>query len=88
VGATIVLDDDPFVQLFSESSARALLAVPEQHHDEVAALAEQHGVELTSVGRTGGTALTVEGQFTLDVEELRDAWRATLPAALGPVLGA
>lgn len=87
VGVRVQLDDDPFVQLFSESAARALLAVPEHHHDEVAEIAAEHGVELTSIGRTGGSSYEVAGQFTIDVEDLRDAWSATLPAVLGPVLG-
>jgi phosphoribosylformylglycinamidine synthase len=30
----------------------------------------------------------VAGQFTIDVDDLRDAWRRTLPAALGPILEA
>lgn len=86
VGVTVELDDDAFLQLFSESAGRALVVVAPEHHDAVVALAEQHGVELTSVGRTGGTALEVAGRFSLDVAELREQWQATLPAVLGPVL--
>jgi phosphoribosylformylglycinamidine synthase subunit PurL len=81
VGVTVDLED-PFLELFSESSARAMVVVAESRHDEFVALAEQHGVELTSVGRTGGTSIEVAGQFAIPVAELKDAWHATIPAAL------
>jgi len=45
-------------------------------------LALAHGVPLTRLGETGGDSLAVEGQFEIPVSELRDAWTATLPAAL------
>ncbi|MFT4187000.1 MAG: phosphoribosylformylglycinamidine synthase subunit PurL [Aeromicrobium sp.] len=85
VGVTVDLDD-PFVDLFSESSARALATVAEADHDVFVALAEKHGVELASIGRTGGDAVTVEGQFSLPVADLKAAWQATLPSVLGPLL--
>ena len=85
VGVTVDLED-PFVELFSESSARAMVVVAEQRHDEFVALAEQHGVELASVGRTGGTDLVVEGRLSIGVAELKAAWQATLPAVLGAQL--
>lgn len=86
VGATLDLED-PFVELFSESTARAVVTVAEDRHDELVALAEEHGVVLTSVGRTGGDAFAVEGQFSVPVADLKAAWQATLPAVLGPTLG-
>ena len=46
-------------------------------------LAARHGVPLTPLGRTGGGDLTVEGQFSVPLDELRAAWSATLPTALG-----
>jgi len=85
IGVTVTLDD-PFVELFSESSARALAVVAEERHDEFVVLAAEHGVELASIGRTGGDSVTVEGQFTLPIAEVRAAWQATLPAVLGPIL--
>ncbi|WP_332642313.1 phosphoribosylformylglycinamidine synthase subunit PurL [Aeromicrobium sp.] len=81
VGVRVELDD-PFVELFSESSARAMVVVSEARHEELVSLAEKHGVELASVGRTGGTALEVVGQLSIDVDDLRTAWQATIPAAL------
>jgi phosphoribosylformylglycinamidine synthase len=85
VGVTVDLED-PFLELFSESSARAMVVVTEERHDELVSLAEKHGVELASVGRTGGTALEVAGQFSVPVAELKAAWQATIPAVLGPQL--
>ena len=51
--------------------------------DELVGLAERHGVPLTPLGQTGGGELSVEGQFTIPLDELRATWSATLPTALG-----
>ncbi|WP_415002847.1 phosphoribosylformylglycinamidine synthase subunit PurL [Aeromicrobium sp.] len=83
LGVTVDLED-PFVDLFSESSARALVTVAQADHDAFVALAEKHGVELASLGRTGGEALVVEGQFSVPVADLKAVWQATLPAVLAP----
>ena len=80
VGATVTLDGDPFVGLFAESAARALVTVPEADADRLVALADRHGVPATVIGRTGGDALEIEGEFTVPLDELRAAWTATLPA--------
>ena len=74
---------DPFVALFSESTARAIVTVTPDREDAFTALAEQHGVPVTALGHTGGGAIVVEGQFELPVAEAKEAWSATLPAALG-----
>jgi phosphoribosylformylglycinamidine synthase II len=81
VGVSVDLDD-PFLELFSESSARAMVVVAEDRHEEFVDLAQKHGVLLASVGRTGGETLEVVGQFSIPVAELRTAWQATIPAAL------
>ena len=86
VGATVELSDvadDAFVALFSESSARAVVTVPAEEVEELRALCARHDVPMTEIGTTGGDALVVEGAFALPLEELRAAWTATLPAALG-----
>lgn len=98
VGASINLaglegrdEVDDFTALFSESGARAVLAVPEGAVAVVAAAAEAEGVAWTRLGTTGGELLTVvgsdllsdggEGQpLTLDLAELREGVEATLPA--------
>lgn len=87
VGATVTLDADPFVSLFSESTARVLVACRDEDLDRVLGLAERHGVPARVAGATGGDALAVAGPdgllFTLPLDELREAWTATLPRALG-----
>jgi phosphoribosylformylglycinamidine synthase len=42
-----------------------------------------YGVPVAAIGTTGGTSLEVDGAFSVSVDELRAAWGATLPAALG-----
>ncbi|CUR55229.1 Phosphoribosylformylglycinamidine synthase 2 [metagenome] len=83
VGATVALEGDPFVALFSESAARVVVTVPDAALAALNELADTHGVPLAVIGRTGGPDLVVEGQFTVPVAEVRAAWSATLPAALG-----
>ena len=83
VGASVAVGDDPFVALFSESTARVLVTVPDGDAERLVALAGRHGVPLTALGITGGDTIAVDGQFDLPLHELRAAWTATLPAALG-----
>jgi phosphoribosylformylglycinamidine synthase subunit PurL len=72
---------DAFTMLFSESTARVLLAVPAEHLARVRQLADAAGLPIARLGRTGGSGLSVEHQFDLPVAELRAAHTATLPAA-------
>jgi phosphoribosylformylglycinamidine synthase II len=86
VGATVVLSAvaaDTFVGLFSESTARAIVTVPDEDIEELHALCARHDVPMTEIGTTGGTALAVDGAFDVALDELRTAWTSTLPAALG-----
>jgi phosphoribosylformylglycinamidine synthase len=82
VGVHLRLPGDPFVWLFSESAGRVLVTVPDADADRLVSLAERHGVPLTPLGQTGGHQLDVEGAFEVDLSIVRDAWAATLPAAL------
>ncbi|MHB8342334.1 MAG: phosphoribosylformylglycinamidine synthase subunit PurL, partial [Mycobacteriales bacterium] len=70
---------DPFVALFSESAARAVVALPPERAPELAGLCARHGVADTPIGTVGGTALEVAGLFGVDLAELAVAHRATLP---------
>lgn len=83
VGARVALEGDAFVGLFSESAARAVVTVPADRVDELMTIAARHGVPATELGTTGGDVLAVDGQFEVALDELRAAWTATLPAALG-----
>ncbi|MEJ7794097.1 MAG: phosphoribosylformylglycinamidine synthase subunit PurL [Nocardioides sp.] len=82
-GATVSVEGDPFVGLFSESAARAVVTVRPDDADRLAELARRRGVPLTRLGATGGDALVVDGQFDVPIDELRAAWTVTLPAVLG-----
>lgn len=81
VGVTLELED-PFIDLFSESTARAVVTVRPENHEALVELAQEHGVSLASVGLTGGSDIAVDGQFAIPVAELREDWRNTLPAIL------
>ncbi|MGK5680044.1 phosphoribosylformylglycinamidine synthase subunit PurL [Actinoplanes sp. URMC 104] len=87
VGARIALADDgnsAFVQLFSESAGRALVAVPRGHEKAFAALAQEHGISCTALGITSAEpVLEVRDQFTLPLDEARTAYEGTLPALFG-----
>lgn len=86
-GAEIGLpqDADPFVWLFSESAGRVLVSLPAAHREALAALCREHRISCTELGRVGPDRepeLSVAGQFSLPLAELRAAWSATLPAAM------
>jgi phosphoribosylformylglycinamidine synthase len=89
VGARVWFPDelDPFVALFSESAGRAIVAVPRSEEVRFTDMCSARGFPHVRVGVTDGTgadaALDVQGQFTVPLSELRAAWSATLPAALG-----
>jgi phosphoribosylformylglycinamidine synthase len=82
VGVSVSLPGDPFVELFSESAGRVVVTVAATDAERLTELAGRHGVPLQRLGATGGSELVVEGQFTIPLPELRDAWTRTLPAAL------
>ncbi|WP_426508567.1 phosphoribosylformylglycinamidine synthase subunit PurL [Dactylosporangium sp. McL0621] len=88
-GANITLPEglNPFVALFSESTARALVSVPRGHEKAFTAMCAQHGLPATVIGSVDGRsrALDVRGQFTIALDELRSAWMGTLPALFGEV---
>jgi phosphoribosylformylglycinamidine synthase len=78
----VTLAEDPFVALFSESTARALVTCRDADVDRLLELAAQAGVAVARLGRTGGDVLRVAGSFELPVAELRGAHEATLPRLL------
>jgi phosphoribosylformylglycinamidine synthase len=89
VGASVSLDAtcardgvDAFTLLYSESTARVLVAVQPEAQRAFTEACEQRGVPVIALGATGGEALTVTGRFSLPLEELRAVHTATLPAVL------
>ncbi|GAA2151037.1 phosphoribosylformylglycinamidine synthase subunit PurL [Actinomadura napierensis] len=89
LGARITLPGDPFVTLFSESVARAVVAIRPGGEARVAALCESAGVPVTQIGVAGGDSLNVTGRgpegdqqelFTIPLAELREAHERMLPS--------
>ena len=85
VGARIDLSEycerdgvDLATALFSESGARALVAVDEQDSLGLEGLAAKHDVQALRIGTTGGDALSIIGVGNLELTELKAASDATL----------
>ena len=98
VGARVWIDEivsrdgvDATAALFSESQARALVAVPHEEQVKFNGLCEGRGYPVLRIGVTTGTgqeaALEVQDRFTIPLSELGAAWRATLPSRFGAVIG-
>ncbi|CAM3658282.1 MULTISPECIES: phosphoribosylformylglycinamidine synthase subunit PurL [Streptomyces] len=84
-GARIVVPDglDPFVFLFSESQGRALVAIPRSEEVRFTDTCAARGMPAARIGVVDGEAIEVQGQFTLPLEELREAHEGTLPRLFG-----
>ena len=86
VGARVDVADvgeglDAFTALFSESAARALVAVSAEHAGRFGQIIGD--LPCVHLGTTGGRDLAVDDQFTVSIAELRAAHEATLPAVFG-----
>jgi phosphoribosylformylglycinamidine synthase subunit PurL len=89
VGASVSLDAaaardgvDAFTLLFSESTARALVAVAPPAMQTFTQACAANDVPVVALGSSGGDALTVGGRFSLPLADLRSVHVATLPAVL------
>ncbi|HLN78983.1 MAG TPA: phosphoribosylformylglycinamidine synthase subunit PurL [Nocardioidaceae bacterium] len=88
IGARVWFPDelDPFVALFSESAARAIVAVPRSEEVRFTDMCSARRFPHVRIGVTDGhgaeAVLDVQDQFSLPLAELRTAWAGTLPAAL------
>ena len=89
VGARIVLPAglSPFVQLFSESAGRALVTVPRSEELRFTEMCDARGLPCARIGVTDGTALDVQDVLVHELDDLREAHEATLPALFGPLAG-
>ncbi len=91
VGARVALHElcerdgvDPFAALFSESVARAVVAVPDAAQARFADECAARGLPHLRIGEvTDEPALDVQALFTLPLPQLRKVHEATLPAAFG-----
>jgi phosphoribosylformylglycinamidine synthase subunit PurL len=92
VGARVWLEEvcerdgvDAFTALFSESTARAVVAVPRSEEVRFTDMCTARGQAHARIGvvddQTDG--LDVQGQFTVTLGELREAHTRTLPAVFG-----
>jgi phosphoribosylformylglycinamidine synthase len=68
------------VALFSESVARAIVAVPRTEEVRFNDMCTARHYPAVRVGVVTGDALDVQELFTIPVDELRAAHRATIPA--------
>ncbi len=83
-GCRVALAGDPFVALFSESSARVLVSVPAAAVDAFGARCADLDVPWTRLGTvTPADALEIEGLAPLPLAELGAVWEGTLPALFG-----
>jgi phosphoribosylformylglycinamidine synthase len=95
VGTSVALDGvtgrdgvSPFAALFSETTARALVAVDPSREAELVDVAEAAGVPVLRLGTTGGDALAVAGgfdgeSFEIALADAREAHEGTLPRLFG-----
>jgi phosphoribosylformylglycinamidine synthase len=78
-----------FAALFSETTARALVAVAPQDEAALLALAAQHGVPALVIGTTGGDSVTIltgdgaDDVIVIPLTEARAAYEGTLPQLFG-----
>lgn len=86
LGATLRFPGIGPADLFAESQARAVVAVPPRYAERVLRMAEEAGVEAHEAGEVGGGELRVEfdgGVLAAEVAELERIWSTALPLALG-----
>ncbi len=82
-GCAVTLPGDPFTLLFSESAARAVVAVQPGAEEEFAMACALASLPAWVIGVTGGQSLEITGIFTVPLAELAAAHRASLPALFG-----
>ncbi|GAA3460774.1 phosphoribosylformylglycinamidine synthase subunit PurL [Saccharothrix longispora] len=82
VGARVFLEGDLFTELFSESTARVLVAVPRTEELRFTDMCTARGLPWRKVGVVDpeSGSLEVQGLGALPLDELREAWEGTLPA--------
>jgi phosphoribosylformylglycinamidine synthase len=81
-GARLIVPDglSAFTFLFSESAGRAVVAVPRSEEVRFNDMCGARGLPVTRIGVVDGETIEVQGEFTLGLDELRDAHERTIPA--------
>ena len=85
LGARVKVGLSP-TNLFSETQARAIVALPGKNVDKVLEEASGFGVPVCEIGEVGGERLVIEadgGKIDAPVAELFQLWSTALPRALG-----
>jgi phosphoribosylformylglycinamidine synthase len=84
VGASISADAElpPHVWLFSESSARAIVACRPGDLQAVLDRARAADVPPAHLGATGGQGVSVDGVLSVSLDRLREAYEDALPRVL------
>lgn len=94
VGARVAVDGlcerdgvDPFTALFSESQARALVALPRSEELRFTDMTTARGFAALRIGIVDATSGDLEvagpfdgGSFTIGIDELREVWSAVIPS--------
>lgn len=78
IGAELSLTE-PFMDLFSESSARAIVTVNRENYEKVMDLLDQFDLEVSTIGKTGGDSISVTEQFSIELADLKAVWEAKFP---------
>lgn len=78
--------DDPFVQLFSESASRVIVATNDGQ--AVVERAGALGIPVTKIGVTNDSGVLSVGGAQVGVDKLAEAYYGTLPALFGHAVGA
>ncbi|WP_051297382.1 phosphoribosylformylglycinamidine synthase subunit PurL [Brevibacterium album] len=78
---------DAFTALFSESTARAIVAVPRSEEVRFSDMCTARGFPFVRIGMTDagedGAQLEIVDQFAIGLDELREAHEGTMPARFG-----
>lgn len=78
--------DDPFVQLFSESASRVIVATNDGQ--AVVERAKTLGIPVTKIGATNDSGVLSVGGAQVSVDKLTEAYYGTLPGLFGHAVGA
>jgi phosphoribosylformylglycinamidine synthase subunit PurL len=83
-GARLVVPDglDAFTFLFSESTGRAVVAVPRSEELRFTDMCGARGLPATRIGVIDGDEIEVQGEFTIGLDELGAAHTGAIPALL------
>ncbi|TWP39086.1 phosphoribosylformylglycinamidine synthase subunit PurL [Leekyejoonella antrihumi] len=82
IGAVINLPGAAFVDLFSESTGRVVVTVPDGEGSSLEAACVRYDVPFAKIGVTGGDSLVITDRFEVPIADLRETHQATLPLAL------